>query len=121
MNPILDAMKFHHSIRDAKREDLEKIIEAGLYAARSHGMQFSMIVAITDKILRDQLMEMNRKIGSGRKDLIPFTAHWSSCWCWLIIATITMSTTSAYPWETCCSPLTRWVWEVTGSTVPERI
>ncbi len=77
MNPILDAMKSRRSIRKyapdmPEREDLEKIIEAGLYAASGHGMQSSMIVAITDKKLRDRLMEMNRKIGGWKEGFDPF-------------------------------------------------
>ena len=77
MEPILDAMKTRRSIRKYKqelpeREDLEKIIEAGLYAASGKGMQSSMIVAITDKTLRDRLMEMNRKIGGWPEGFDPF-------------------------------------------------
>ena len=77
MNPILDAMKSRRSIRKyapdmPEREDLEKIIEAGLYAASGHGMQSSMIVAITYKNLRDRLMEMNRKIGGWKEGFDPF-------------------------------------------------
>ena len=77
MEPILDAMKTRRSIRKYKpelpeREDLEKIIEAGLYAASGKGMQSSMIVAITDKKLRDRLMEMNRRIGGWAEGFDPF-------------------------------------------------
>ena len=77
MNPILEAMKTRRSIRRYKpelpaREDLEAIIEAGLYAASGHGMQSSVIVAITDKVLRDRLMEMNRVIGGFPEGHDPF-------------------------------------------------
>ena len=77
MNPVLEAIKSRRSIRKftpdlPEKEDLEEIIEAGLYAASGHGMQSSMIVAITDKNLRDRLMEMNRKIGGWKEGFDPF-------------------------------------------------
>ena len=77
MNPVLDAIKTRRSIRKFKpempeKEDLEQIIEAGLYAASGKGLQSSMVVAITDKALRDRLMEMNRKIGGWDMGFDPF-------------------------------------------------
>ena len=62
MNPTLNDILTRRSIRRFKpelpdRETLEKIIEAGLYAASGKGMQSSMIVAVTDKALRDRLTE----------------------------------------------------------------
>lgn len=77
MNPVLDAMKTRRSIRKYKpdmpeKKDLEAIIEAGLYAASGMGLQSSMIVAITDKALRDRLMEMNRRIGGWEEGFDPF-------------------------------------------------
>ena len=77
MNPVLDAIKTRRSIRKFKpevpeKEDLEQIIEAGLYAASGKGLQSSMVVAITDKALRDRLMEMNRKIGGWDTGFDPF-------------------------------------------------
>lgn len=77
MNPILDAMKSRRSIRRYKselpsKEELEQIIEAGLYAASGMGLQSSVIIAITDKALRDRLMEMNRKIGGWPEGFDPF-------------------------------------------------
>ena len=44
-------------------ETIEKIIEAGLYAASGRGMQSPIIVAVTERTLRDRLSESNRKIG----------------------------------------------------------
>ena len=68
MNPVLDEIKARRSIRKftpdmPEREDLEKIIEAGLYAASGMGRQSPIILAVTNKELRDRLSEMNRKIG----------------------------------------------------------
>ena len=77
MNPILDAMRTRRSIRRFKpdmppRESLEQIIEAGLWAASGHGLQSAVIVAVTDRALRDRLMEMNRVIGGWKEDFDPF-------------------------------------------------
>lgn len=76
-NPTLEALKNRRSIRKFKpelpdREALEQIIEAGLYAASGHGMQSSMIVAVTERKLRDRLMEMNRVIGGWKEGFDPF-------------------------------------------------
>ncbi len=77
MDPILNAMKTRRSIRKFRpempaRKDLEAIMEAGLFAASGKGLQSSMIVAITDKTLRDRLMEMNRVIGGWQEGFDPF-------------------------------------------------
>ncbi len=77
MDPILNAMKTRRSIRKFRpempaREDLEAIMEAGLFAASGKGMQSSMIVAVTDRALRDRLMEMNRVIGGWQEGFDPF-------------------------------------------------
>ncbi len=77
MNTILDAIKSRRSIRKfkpetPKREELEQIIEAGLYAASGMGRQSAVIVAVTDKALRDRLSEMNRRIGGWPEGFDPF-------------------------------------------------
>lgn len=45
------------------RDIIERIVEAGTYAANGRGHQASIILAVTNKELRDRLSEMNRKIG----------------------------------------------------------
>ncbi len=77
MNPVLNAMKERRSIRKFKadlpaKEDLEQIIEAGLYAANGHGNQAAVIVAITNPELRDKLSAVNCKIGGWKTGLDPF-------------------------------------------------
>ena len=57
MNEIIKAMKERRSIRKfkpdlPKKEDLEQIIEAGLYAANGMGKQAVITVAVTNKELR---------------------------------------------------------------------
>ena len=77
MNETMQALLTRRSVRKytpqmPKREDLEQIIEAGLYAASGKGGQSSIIVAVTDRALRDRLMEMNRKIGGWAEGFDPF-------------------------------------------------
>lgn len=51
---------------------IETVIRAGLYAASGKGKQTAIIVAVTDKALRDRLMEMNRKVGNMPEGKDPF-------------------------------------------------
>ena len=54
------------------REVLEQIVKAGLYAPSGKGLQSAVIVSITDRKLRDRLMEMNRRIGGWAEGFDPF-------------------------------------------------
>ncbi len=77
MNEIIKAMKERRSIRNFKsdavpEEMIEQIISAGLYAASGRGMQSSIIVAVTNQQQRDQLSELNRKIGGWKEGFDPF-------------------------------------------------
>ncbi len=74
---MIEAIKSRRSIRKYKdampeREDIEKVIEAGLYAASGKNLQSSIIVAATNRDLRDRLSEMNRKIGGWDEGYDPF-------------------------------------------------
>ena len=77
MNEIIKAMEERRSIRKFKpdmptKEDLEQIIEAGLYAANGMGKQATITIAVTNKKLRDRLSEINAKIGGWKKGFDPF-------------------------------------------------
>ena len=77
MNETMRALLTRRSVRKykpemPKKEDLEQIIQAGLYAASGKGGQSSIILAVTDKGLRDQMMEMNRKVGGWAEGFDPF-------------------------------------------------
>lgn len=77
MNDILKAMKERRSIRKFKsdmpaKEDIEQIIEAGLYAANGMGKQATITVAVTNKELRDGFSALNCKIGGWKEDFDPF-------------------------------------------------
>ena len=77
MNEIIKAMKERRSIRKFKAEmpakaDIQQIIEAGLYAANGKGQQSAIVVAVTNKELRDKLSKDNCKIGGWAEDFDPF-------------------------------------------------
>ncbi len=62
MNEIINAMIERRSIRKFKpdmpaKEDIEQIIEAGLYAANGMGKQATITIAVTNKELRNKLSE----------------------------------------------------------------
>ena len=73
MNDVLETIKSRRSIRKYKsdmvpQEKLEKIIEAGTYAATGMGKQSPIIVAVTNKEPRDKLSAMNAKIMGVNSD-----------------------------------------------------
>ena len=77
MNEVIKAMLERRSIRKfkkelPKREDIETILETGLYAANGKGRQATLTVAITNPVLRARLVEANRKIGGWAEGFDPF-------------------------------------------------
>ena len=77
MNEIIRAMEERRSIRSFKpemppKEVLQQIVEAGLYAASGKGQQAAIVVAVTNKALRDKLAEENRRIAGAPEGSDPF-------------------------------------------------
>lgn len=77
MNEIIKAMEERRSIRKFKpdmpaKEDLQQIVEAGLYAANGMGKQATITIAVTNKELRDRLSAINAKIGGWKEGFDPF-------------------------------------------------
>ncbi|MDD7362687.1 MAG: nitroreductase [Peptoniphilus sp.] len=77
MNEVIRAIKERRSIRKFKpdmpeKDDIRQVIEAGLYAASGMGTQKTIVVAVTDKKLRDELSESNREIGGWKEGFDPF-------------------------------------------------
>ena len=67
MNEVIKNIKERRSIRKYKedmlpKEIIEKIVEAGTYAPSGMGKQSSIIVAVTNKEVRDKLSKLNAKI-----------------------------------------------------------
>lgn len=77
MNETLKVLETRRSCRNFKpdmvnKEDLDAIIKAGTYAATGMGKQSPIIIAVTDKSLRDKISEENRKIGGWNEGFDPF-------------------------------------------------
>ncbi len=76
MNEVIKALKERRSIRKftaemPKREALEQIAEAGLYAASAMGKQDVIIVAVTNAEIRNRLAAENARIW-GKDGVDPF-------------------------------------------------
>lgn len=77
MSEALENIKTRRSIRKYKpdmipQEILDKIIEAGLYAASGMGQQNTIIIQVTNKELRDKISKMNQEIGGWKEGFDPF-------------------------------------------------
>lgn len=77
MNEIIKAMEERRSIRSFKpdlpsKEEIDQVLEAGLYAASGMGKQAVITVAVTNKKIRDELAEDNRMIGGWKEGFDPF-------------------------------------------------
>ena len=77
MNEVIKAIKERRSVKKYKpdmvpREDIDKIIEAGLYAANGMGKQAVITVAVTNKEMRDKLSALNCKIAGMPEGTDPF-------------------------------------------------
>lgn len=77
MNDTLKVLETRRSCRNFKpdmvsEDDLKAIIRAGTYAATGMGKQSPLIIAVTDKTMRDEISEANRKIGGWDEGFDPF-------------------------------------------------
>lgn len=77
MNETLKVLESRRSCRNfkpdmIKKEELDAILEAGTYAATGMGKQSPIIIAVTDKTLRDQFMVENRNVFGWGEDMDPF-------------------------------------------------
>ena len=76
MNEMLKAIMARRSARKYKpdmvpQELIDQVIEAGLYAASGHGCQSPIILAVTNKEIRDHFAAANAKI-LGNEGIDPF-------------------------------------------------
>ena len=77
MNETLKVLETRRSCRNfkpdmIKEEELKAILRAGTYAPTGMGKQSPIIIAVTDKALRDEIAEENRKIAGGPEGYDPF-------------------------------------------------
>lgn len=76
MSDILQTLKERRSCRKYKnelipQESLDKILEAGTFAASGMGKQSAIIVAVTNKEIRDKISELNARV-MGKTGVDPF-------------------------------------------------
>ncbi len=77
MNDVMDVLKTRRSIRRFKtrmpeRRVIESVIEAGLYAPCAMGRQYTKVIAITDRSVRDTVANINRQIGGWEDGMDSF-------------------------------------------------
>jgi nitroreductase len=77
MKDTLDVLVERRSCKSYKSdmveaEKLEKIIKAGTYAANGRGQQSPIILAVTNKVIRDKLSAMNAQIMGQPASFDPF-------------------------------------------------
>lgn len=77
MNATIQVLESRRSCRNfkpdmIKDEELQEILKAGTYAATGMGKQSPVIIAVTNKELRDEIMEANRKVGGWGEGFDPF-------------------------------------------------
>lgn len=74
MNEILKVLETRRSCRNfdseksVSMEDIQAIVKAGTYAATGMGKQSPIIIAITDKDIRDRLSKENAKVMGSDSD-----------------------------------------------------
>lgn len=76
MNETLNSLKLRRSIRKYKnemvsKEVLDQIIESGTYAPNGLKKQSPIIIAVTNKEMRDKISNLNAKV-MGKEDFDPF-------------------------------------------------
>lgn len=77
MNELIEKIVSRRSIRNYKsdmlpKEIIDEIIKGGTYAPTGRGMQSPIIIAVTNKEVRDKLSRINAKIMGKSEDFDPF-------------------------------------------------
>lgn len=73
----IEAIRSRRSIRKFKpempsRDHIRQIVEAGTYAATGMNRQSPIIIAVTDRAVRDALQRVNARIGGWQEGFDPF-------------------------------------------------
>ena len=77
MSDVLEKIKTRRSIREFKpdmvpQDILDRIIEAGTYAASGMGKQSPIIIQVTNKEVRDKIAAANCRLGGWKAGFDPF-------------------------------------------------
>ena len=122
MNEVLNAIITRRSCKICKpdmipQQDIDQVIEAGLYAASGLNSQSPIIIAVTDKETRDLLSALNRRFDPrNRPD--PF---YGAPVVLVILAPRNIPTTGRWCLETLCWRRILWGWEAVGSIGRRRL
>lgn len=82
MSKVLEEMKTRRSIRKFKpdmipQDILDRIIEAGTFAANGRGAQNTIIIQVTNKEIRDEIAKRNADIMGSNTDPFLWCAGYS--------------------------------------------
>lgn len=85
MNEVLKVLKERRSIRafrpePLKKEDLDAIVEAGLYAPSAKNLQSTKLVVVRDAAVLARLERLNSRI-LGTPEGTPFMVRRRPLWC----------------------------------------
>lgn len=77
MNETLNVLETRRSCRSflpemIKEEELQAVLRAGTFAPSGRGKQSAIIIAVTDKEMRDRISDENRKIMGAPEGMDPF-------------------------------------------------
>ena len=77
MNETLKILETRRSCRKftdqmPSEEDINAVLRAGTFAPTGRGLQSPIIIAVTNKELRDKISDENRKIGGWKEGFDPF-------------------------------------------------
>jgi len=77
MDKIMENIRSRRSIRKFKpdmpaKDAIDSVMEAGIYAASGMNRQDSIIVAVTDRKVREKLVKANAQIGGWKEGFDPF-------------------------------------------------
>ena len=77
MNEVIEAMRERRSVRAYTEEVpsdelIERVVDAGLWAASGRGRQSPIVLAVADRALRDRLSAMNARIMGAPEGTDPF-------------------------------------------------
>ncbi|MBR0413775.1 MAG: nitroreductase [Clostridia bacterium] len=77
MNEVLKAIETRRSVRKflpdmPQKEAIETVVKAGLQAASGKNEQAAMVIAVTNKELRDKISRDNAAIGGWKEGFDPF-------------------------------------------------
>lgn len=121
MKDLLELMKTRRSVRKYKpdmipQDVLDRIIIAGTYSATGRNLQSPIIIAVTNKEMRDKISEMNRKIGGWAEGFDPFYGAPVI----LIVLADKSCPTYIYDGSLVCLPLTTRALEAAGYIVQRK-